>query len=85
MIHSLEMPTRVRLKTILEGHGISIYALQKETERQGNKISYQSLHALASNPEPGSIRLKTLDGVLLALRSLTNKKLTICDLLEFDE
>ena len=79
------MPTRLRLKTILESNSISIYALQKETERLGNKVSYQSLHALASNPEPGSIRLRTLDSVLLALRSLTNKRLTICDLLEFEE
>lgn len=79
------MPTRLRLKTILEESGISIYALQKETERQGNKISYQSLHALATNPEPGSIRLRTLDAVLLALRSLTKKRLTICDLLEYEE
>lgn len=79
------MPTRLRLKTILEENGLSIYALQKETERLGNKVSYQSLHALASNPEPGSIRLRTLDAVLLALRSLTNKRLTVCDLLEYEE
>ena len=79
------MPTRLRLKPILEESGISIYALQKETERQGNKVSYQSLHALATNPEPGSIRLRTLDAILLALRSLTSKNLTICDLLEYQE
>ena len=78
------MPTRLRLKAILEESSISIYALQKETERQGHKVSYQSLHALASNPEPGSIRLKTLDAILLALRSLTGKKLTVCDLLEYE-
>lgn len=84
MINSLAMPTRLRLKTILESNKISIYALQKETERQGNKVSYQSLHALANNPEPGSIRLRTLDAVLLALRSLTGKPLTICDLLEYE-
>lgn len=76
------MPTRVRLKELLEQHNITIYALQKETERQGHRLSYQALHALATNPEPGSVRLSTLDSVLIALSALTKKDLRISDLLE---
>jgi hypothetical protein len=78
------MPTRLKIKSILERHSVSIYALQKKTEEQGRRISYQALHALVNNPEPHSIRLNTLDAVLLALRDLTNEKLTICDLLEYE-
>lgn len=79
------MPTRIRLKTLLEQHGISVYALQKKTEEQGNRISYQALHALVNNPEPDSIRLRTLDAVLLALRDLVgDKNLDISDLLGYE-
>ncbi len=85
MIDSKQMPTRLQIKSILERHGISVYALQKKTEEQGRRISYQALHALVNNPEPDSIRLNTLDATLLALRSLTGEDLTICDLLEYQE
>jgi len=85
MIHFPEMPTRIRLKEILQKRNITIYALQKKTEEQRNRISYQALHALANNPTPDSVRLHTLDAVISALRSLTGEHITVSDLLEYQE
>jgi DNA-binding Xre family transcriptional regulator len=85
MIHSQQMPTQVRLKEVLQKHDITIYALQKKTEEQGNRISYQALHALVHNPTPNSVRLKTLDALVAALCSLTGEHITVSDLLEYQE
>lgn len=79
------MPTRIRLKEILQTRGVTIYALQKRTEQQGTRISYQALHALVHNPAPDSVRLNTLNAIIKALRSLTKEHITISDLLEYKE
>lgn len=79
------MPTQVRLKEVLQRHNITIYALQKKTEEQQNRVSYQALHALANNLTPYSLRLNTLDAVISALRSLTSEHIAVSDLLEYLE
>ena len=84
MLQSSLMPTRIRLKSLLDKHDITIYALQKMTEKRGNRVSYQALHALANNPNHDSVRLKTLDAVIDALRVMTQEPLTVCDLLEYE-
>lgn len=79
MINSL-MPTRWKLKEFLDDHSITVYALAQKTE---GKLSRNALYHLASRPK--GIQFETLDVLVPILSEMTGKKLTVADLLEYDE
>ena len=79
MINSL-MPTRMKLAEFLKQHNITVYALAKETE---GKLSRTALYHLAN--EPKGVQFETLDVLVNALSKMTGRKVSISDLLEYEE
>lgn len=75
------MPTRIKLKSLLDENGISVYRLSKETK---GRLSIQSLYNLTGEPPPSRIELASLDAIVEALRALTGKDIRVCDLLEYE-
>ena len=77
------MPTRIRLKELLDEQGVTVYKLAKQTE---GKLSIQSLYNLTSVKNPAKrIELESLDAIIEALFSITGKRFTVCDLLEYQQ
>lgn len=82
MLKSPAMPTRIRLKDLLEENGITVYRLGRETK---GKLSMQSLYNLTDAADPPKrIELASLDAIVEAMRSLTGKHIKVCDLLEYE-
>ena len=72
------MVIRWRLKEFLDERGISTYQLAKEVEGLTPVSVYRNARDVAA------LRLDTLDAFIKALRSLTGKEVTVCDLLEYE-
>lgn len=81
MIKSSKMPTRIKLKRLLQQRGISVYRLSQETKGQ---LSIQSLYNLTGEPPPKRIELASLDAIVEALHRITGEEITVCDLLEYE-
>lgn len=82
MIQSLEMPTRLKVKQLLDELGVTVYRLSQETE---GKLSRQSLYNLTSSTNPPKrIELESLDAIIEGLRTITGRSASVCDLLEYD-
>lgn len=79
MINSL-MPTRWKLKEFLDNHGITVYALAQKTE---GKLSRNALYHLASHPK--GIQFETLDVLVPVLSEMTGSKVSVADLLDYEE
>lgn len=80
MVHSWHMPHRWRLKEFLAENDITPYRLARELS---GKLSQNSVYNLSH--EPKFIKIETFDVLIPALRDLTNKNVTINDLLVWEE
>ena len=67
-----------RVKEFLGAHSISAYRLMKEAA-----IAQGTAYRLANNQANG-LNLETLDAVIDALRRITNEKVQLKDLLEYE-
>ena len=74
------MPTRWKLKEVLDGHGITPYQLSLKVEA---KLSRNAIYSLVRE-QPNRLQLSTLDTLIPALCELTGSRIRINDLLEYE-
>ena len=70
-----------KLKQHLDSNGLSTYQLVKELE---GKVSANAVYH-AAREDINRVNFDTLDEVVRALRRLTGKQVSVCDLLEYVE
>lgn len=73
------MPVQWKLKSYLDDHGITPYRLSQMVG-----ISRNSIYNLTSG-QPTNVYFETLGELIPALRKLTGKQTSVCDLLEYVE
>ena len=76
------MPTRMKLKTFLATHNISVYRLAQETKGQLSRTSLYNLTSETSPPK--GVLFETLDVLIPVLRKMTGKQVQIHDLIDYD-
>ncbi len=69
-----------KVKEVLEAHDLNAFALVNETH---GRLSHNTVYALARG-EQKRIALDTLLEVISALRKMTGKSISVCDLLEYE-
>jgi DNA-binding Xre family transcriptional regulator len=72
---------QIRLKQLLDEHGITAYRLVKATN---GHVATNTVYSLASG-KAKDVKLSTLENILTALRTLTGKPMVVSDLLEYQE
>jgi DNA-binding Xre family transcriptional regulator len=70
-----------KVKELLDAHELNAFALVNETH---GRLSHNTVYALARG-EPKRIALDTLLEVITALRKMTGKNISVCDLLEYED
>ena len=73
------VPVHWTVRPLLERHGITVYRLMKESG-----LAQGTVYRLVRG-DTRSLNADTLDRVMTALRKLTNEKIEVGDLLQYEE